>query len=53
MLQSFDGASSMRYVREHGAFHDVPARFLAAEMQRLYPFTRNHGVSRFIAGARP
>jgi transglutaminase-like putative cysteine protease len=51
MLQSFDGASSMRYVREHGAFHDVPARFLAAEMQRLYPFARNRGVSRFIAGA--
>jgi transglutaminase-like putative cysteine protease len=53
MLQSFDGASSMRYVREHGVFHDVPARFLAAEMQRLYPFTREHGVSRFIAGGQP
>ena len=53
MLQSFDGTSSMHYVREHGAFHDVPARFLAEEMQRLYPFTRSHGVSRFIAGARP
>jgi len=53
MLQSFDGASSMRYMREHGPFHDVPARFLAAEMHRLYPFTRDHGVSRFIAGARP
>jgi transglutaminase-like putative cysteine protease len=53
LLQSFDGGSSMHYVREHGAFHDVPARFLAAEMQRLYPFTRDHGVSRFIAGTRP
>jgi hypothetical protein len=53
LLQSFDGGSSMRYVREHGVFHDVPARFLAAEMQRLYPFTRDHGVSRFIAGRQP
>jgi transglutaminase-like putative cysteine protease len=53
MLQSFDGGSSMHYVREHGVFHDVPARFLVAEMQRLYPFTRNHGVSPFIADARP
>jgi transglutaminase-like putative cysteine protease len=53
LLQSFDGGSSMRYVREHGVFHDVPARFLAAEMQRLYPFTREHGVSRFIAGGQP
>jgi transglutaminase-like putative cysteine protease len=53
LLQSFDGESSMRYLREHGVFHDVPARFLAAEMQRLYPFTREHGVSRFIAGGQP
>jgi transglutaminase-like putative cysteine protease len=53
LLQSFDGESSMRYVREHGVFHDVPARFLAAEMQRLYPFTREHGISRFIAGGQP
>jgi hypothetical protein len=52
LLQSFDGTSSMRYVREHGAFHDVPARFLAAEMQRLYPFTRDRGVTRFIAGGQ-
>ena len=52
LLQSFDGTSSMRYVREHGAFHDVPARFLAAEMQRLYPFTGDRGVTRFIAGGQ-
>lgn len=38
-LQPFDGAGRtfMRYERLHGAFHDVPARFLAAEMPRLYP----------------
>jgi transglutaminase-like putative cysteine protease len=53
LLQSFDGASSMRYVRKHGTFHDVPARFLAAEMQRLYPFTRDHGISRFLSGDGP
>lgn len=49
LLQSFDGAHSLDYVKLHGAFHDVPARFLAAEMPRLYPFTRNRGVSRFKA----
>lgn len=39
LLQPFDGAGRtfMRYVTLHGAFHDVPARFLAAEMARLYP----------------
>jgi hypothetical protein len=30
-------------------FHDVPARFLAAEMPRLYPFARDHGITRFVA----
>jgi transglutaminase-like putative cysteine protease len=50
MLQAFDGGRSMDYVKWHGTFHDVPARFLAAEMLRLYPFARNHGISRFKAG---
>ena len=39
LLQAFDGEGRtfMRYERLHGAFHDVPAKFLAAEMARLYP----------------
>lgn len=39
VLQAFDagGRQFMSYDRHHGAFHDVPARFLAAEMPRLYP----------------
>lgn len=38
-LQPFDqaGRTFMRYDKMHGTFHDVPARFLAAEMNRLYP----------------
>lgn len=38
-LQPFDsvGRTFMRYDKLHGVFHDVPARFLAAEMMRLYP----------------
>ena len=40
----------MRYIRHHGEFHDVPARFLAAEMLRLYPFARDHDITRFKAG---
>lgn len=51
LLQSFDrGAATMSYIKLHGIFHDVPARFLAAEMPRLYPFARDHGISRFQAG---
>jgi transglutaminase-like putative cysteine protease len=49
LLQSFDGSASMSYVKVHGAFHDIPARFLAAEMPRLYPFARDRGISRFRA----
>lgn len=39
ILQAFDtqGRTYMRYEKFHGAFHDVPAKFLAAEMYRLYP----------------
>jgi transglutaminase-like putative cysteine protease len=50
LLQSFDGTASMRYLKDHGDFHDVPARFLAAEMPRLYPFARDYGITRFKAG---
>jgi hypothetical protein len=49
LLQSFDGTASMSYVKVHGAFHDIPARFLAAEMPCLYPFARDRGISRFRA----
>lgn len=38
-LQPFDakGQAFMSYDRWHGTFHDVPARFLAAEMPLRYP----------------
>jgi transglutaminase-like putative cysteine protease len=50
LLQSFDGSgTTMSYTKRHGTFHDVPARFLAAEMPRLYPFARDHGITRFQA----
>jgi transglutaminase-like putative cysteine protease len=51
LLQAFDGTATMEYIAYHGTFHDVPARFLSAEMQRLYPFTRNRGISRYKATA--
>ncbi len=39
LLQAYDGAGRtfMRYEVLHGAFHDVPAKFLIREMTRLYP----------------
>ncbi len=39
MLQAFDaqGRSFMSYIVDHGVFFDVPAKFLLAEMARLYP----------------
>jgi transglutaminase-like putative cysteine protease len=49
LVQAFDGGGHMEYVVRHGAFHDVPARFLAAEMVRLYPFVANGGLDRFKA----
>ena len=38
-LQPFDAEARrfMSYDKLHGVFHDVPARFLATEMPRLYP----------------
>ena len=39
LLQPADhgGRRFMEYLREHGTFHDVPAKFLIGEMARLYP----------------
>lgn len=39
LLQPFDGSGRafMSYVTQHGTFFDVPAKFLIAEMKRLYP----------------
>ena len=39
LLHPFDGAGRdyMRYEVDHGAFHEVPAKFLMAEMARYYP----------------
>ncbi len=39
LLQAYDGAGRtfMKYEVLHGAFHDVPAKFLMQEMARLYP----------------
>lgn len=53
LLQSFDGTgATMRYVKWHGIFHEVPAQFLAAEMPRLYSFARDHGITRFRAASK-
>ncbi|MGH6990924.1 MAG: transglutaminase domain-containing protein [Stellaceae bacterium] len=42
LLQAYDsdGHKFMNYERHRGHFHDVPARFLSTEMQRLYPRMR-------------
>jgi transglutaminase-like putative cysteine protease len=54
LLQSFDGSgATMSYIKRHGIFHDVPARFLAAEMPSLYPFARDHGITRFLRSENP
>jgi transglutaminase-like putative cysteine protease len=52
LLQAYDGAGRtfMRYEVLHGAFHDVPARFLIAEMARLYPTLRNSDRDRASGG---
>jgi transglutaminase-like putative cysteine protease len=46
LLQAYDGAGRafMRYETLHGAFHDVPAKFLTAEMARIYPQLQHHGA---------
>jgi transglutaminase-like putative cysteine protease len=42
LLQAYDGEGRtfMRYEVMHGAFHDVPTKFLIAEMARRYPSMR-------------
>jgi transglutaminase-like putative cysteine protease len=42
LLQAYDaeGRTFMRYEVMHGAFHDVPTKFLIAEMARRYPSMR-------------
>lgn len=39
LMHAFDGAGRtyMQYVDDHGAYHDVPAKFLMQEMARVYP----------------
>jgi transglutaminase-like putative cysteine protease len=39
LMQPFDtaGREFMTYIAQHGTFFDVPAKFLIAEMSRLYP----------------
>jgi transglutaminase-like putative cysteine protease len=39
LLQAYDtsGTDFMQYLRTHGSFHDVPAKFMRDEMARLYP----------------
>jgi hypothetical protein len=51
LLQAFGGGGHMRYRRRHGAFHDVPARSLAAEMPRRYPLVAGGGLGRFKASS--
>jgi len=45
LLQAYDGTGRtfMQYEVLHGAFHDVPARFLMREMARLYPSLKHSG----------
>ena len=45
LLQAFDteGRTFMSYERQHGAFHDVPAKFLRDEMARVYPKDQENG----------
>jgi transglutaminase-like putative cysteine protease len=48
LLQAYDseGHTFMRYEVLHGTFHDVPAKFLIAEMARIYPqLKRKRGPS--------
>ena len=51
LLQAYDGAGRtfMQYEVLHGAFHDVPAKFLMTEMARLYPSLKG-ARSRSAAG---
>jgi transglutaminase-like putative cysteine protease len=53
LLHAFDSAGRefMSYVKSHGAFVDVPGKFLIAEMERRYPnLVRQFDVSRDMEG---
>jgi len=45
VMQAFDerDARFMEYVADHGAYFDVPVKFLQAEMRRLYPHLAHSG----------
>ena len=47
LLHPFDGAGRiyMQYVTDHGAFHDVPAKFLMLEMARDYADMQGEDLS--------
>jgi transglutaminase-like putative cysteine protease len=47
LLQAYDGEGRnfMKYQVLRGSFHDVPAKFLSAEMARLYPKLKASGRS--------
>ena len=48
LLQPYDatGREFMEYLVQHGSFFDVPAKFLMAEMARLYPALCHPGRAR-------
>lgn len=47
LMHAFDGAGRtyMQYVDDHGAYHDVPAKFLMREMARVYPHMLGEDLS--------
>ncbi len=47
LMHAFDGAGRayMQYVEDHGAYHDVPAKFLMREMARIYPGMHGEDLS--------
>jgi transglutaminase-like putative cysteine protease len=47
LLHPFDagGRAFMAYGETHGTFHDVPVKFLAREMARLYPGMTRHKLA--------
>lgn len=47
LMHAFDGEGRayMQYVDDHGAYHDVPAKFLMREMARVYPGMHGEDLS--------
>lgn len=47
LMHAFDGTGRtyMQYVDDHGAYHDVPAKFLMREMARTYPHMLGEDLS--------